>query len=230
MEAPPITRIAQAIGDPARAAMLVALMDGRALTATELANTAGITRSTASAHLSRLHDARLLRCDRQGRHAYFALRSAAVADLLEQLMGLSAGEAGTGVWTGPRAPSLREARVCYDHLAGDRAVALFDAFRARGWIAVEDSDETPPVRLTEPGHAALERLGLPLATVVRQRRPLCRACLDWSVRRHHLAGGVGRLLLEHVLRSGWASRVDGSRAVHFSARGERAFTRAFLTG
>ncbi|MEM9602240.1 MAG: winged helix-turn-helix domain-containing protein [Pseudomonadota bacterium] len=230
MEAPPITRIAQAIGDPARAAMLVALMDGRALTATELANAAGITRQTASAHLGRLHDAGLLRRDRQGRHAYFALRSGAVAGLLEQMMGLVANEPGAAVWTGPRSPSLRAARVCYDHLAGERAVELFEAFRARGWIAVEDADETPPVHLTDAGHTALERLGLPLASVARRQRPLCRACLDWSARRHHLAGSVGHLVLEHVLRSGWANRATGSRAVHFSARGERAFSRAFLTG
>lgn len=228
IEAPPIARVANAIGEPARAAMLVALMDGRALTVTELANAAGVTRQTASAHVSRLHDEHLVRREKQGRHHYIALASPAVADLLEQLMGISVVDNCKPVRTGPTSPGLRYARVCYDHLAGELGVALFDGLRKQGLITVEDSLDTPQVRLPDEGLAAFRSLGVDLRLLDVRRRPACRACLDWSMRRHHLAGSLGQALLDHVFAKGWAQRLPDSRAITFSARGERAFGRAFL--
>ena len=209
--------------------MLVALMDGRALTATELANSAGVTRQTASAHLSRLRDEHLVRCERQGRHAYFALHSERVASLLEHLMGVSVQSSCKPVRTGPASEALRRARVCYDHLAGELAVGLFDSFQRKGFLDVERADDSPQVRLTEAGRAELSALGLALESLAHSRRPACRACLDWSARRYHLAGGFGLIVLQHVLEKGWARRVPDSRVVEFSARGERAFHRSFLS-
>ncbi len=229
IESPPIARIASAIGDPARAAMLVALMDGRALTATELSNTAGVTRQTASSHLARLFDEGLIQRHRQGRHHYFALAGESVAQLLEQLMGLGGRPRCSTVATGPSSPALRKARVCYDHLAGDLGVALFDGLHQRGILLVEPATDSPHVRVSETGDAALRALGVEqeLPAASGSRRPQCRACLDWSARRLHLAGRLGQVLLEHVLRKGWGERVPDSRIVDFSSRGEAAFLRCF---
>lgn len=226
-ESPPIARIANAIGDPARAAMLVALMDGRALTATELSNAAGVTRQTASSHLASLHDEGLIHRYRQGRYHYFALAGESVAQLLEHLMGLGGEQRCAAVRTGPTCPALRKARVCYDHLAGELGVALFDGLRHRGILIVEPATDSPQVRLCDNGEDILRELGVAhdLAAAPKSARPQCRACLDWSARRHHLSGRVGQAILEHVLHKEWAKRVPGSRVVAFSSRGESIFVR-----
>jgi DNA-binding transcriptional ArsR family regulator len=220
---PDIARIAVLIGDPARANMLSALSSGAALTASELAAEAGVTKQTASAHLAKLLDAELLAVEAQGRHRYFRLGGEDVGDLLESLMGVAAQRKTTRVRTGPREPALRRARVCYDHLAGDLGVGLFDAMRASKWIAVDVHDVTVP----KAGRTAFAAFGIDVAELETLRRPLCRTCLDWSVRRSHLAGTLGAAILDRVFELGWARRAKASRVVDFSTAGERAFAAQF---
>lgn len=220
---PDIARIAVLIGDPARANMLTALSSGAALTASELAAEAGVTKQTASAHLAKLLDAELLAVENQGRHRYFRLEGEDIGDLLESLMGVAAQRGTARVRTGPREPALRRARVCYDHLAGELGVGLFDAMRANKWIAVDSRDVSVP----KAGRTAFAAAGIDIAELETDRRPLCRACLDWSVRRSHLAGSLGAAILGRIFERGWAKRVKGTRIVEFSPAGERAFATMF---
>jgi DNA-binding transcriptional ArsR family regulator len=218
---PDITRIAALLGEPARANMLSALMGGQALTAGELAREAGVTPQTASSHLAQLEAGGLVTRRIQGRHNYFALAGRDVAEAMEQL-ALLAGRAGhMRTQPGPRDPALRRARVCYDHLAGDAGVAMLDALVARGCI----DDRDGSLVLTPAGLAFARDFGVRLDE--RGRRPLCKACLDWSVRRSHLAGVMGAGLLERIYELGWARRLDGTRIVAFSAPGLHAFETAF---
>jgi DNA-binding transcriptional ArsR family regulator len=216
-----IARVAAVLGDPARANMAVALMGGAALTAGELAAEAGVTPQTASSHLARLADGGLVTARRQGRHAYFTLSGPEVAELLESLMGLGARGAEPKTRPGPREPALRKARVCYDHLAGELGVGLLDSLVGRGLILDHDG----ALELTGEGAVAMRAFGVDPAR--RGRRPLCRACLDWSERRSHLAGSLGAAILERIYERGWARRMEGSRVVAFSAPGLAAFQSAF---
>ncbi|MDW3181588.1 winged helix-turn-helix domain-containing protein [Roseobacter sp.] len=218
-EGPDIARVAALIGDPARANMLTALMTGKALTATELAAEAGITSQTASTHLAKLDGGNLLRVRKQGRHKYFSLATDDVAAVLEGLMGLAAKSGHLRTRTGPRDASLRKARVCYNHLAGDMGIRMFDSFHGRGFLALED--ET--LQLTRTGAEFMTGFGIDLDSLTAQKSPLCRECLDWSARRSHLAGSLGRALLARIETLGWARRDAGSRAVLFTQRGEAAF-------
>lgn len=220
---PDIARIAALLGDPARANMMTALTHGQALTAGELAREANVTPQTASTHLAKLTEGGLLTQRRQGRHAYFALAGEDVAELLERLMGLADRAGHSRTRPGPKEPALRRARVCYDHLAGDLGVALLESLVACGRI--EDRDGA--LSLTPDGAAFLRGLGVEPEGLARGRRPLCKACLDWSVRRSHLAGGLGKALLDRIYAKGWARRIEGSRVVAFSAPGLAAFSRAF---
>lgn len=222
-EGPDIAMLAALIGDPARANMLTALMTGRALTASELAVEAGITPQTASAHLARLEAGGLVRHRKQGRHRYHTLTGDDVGQVLESLMGLAARRGHMRVRTGPGDPALRKARVCYNHLAGDMGVHLFESLRVRGCLSGDEDHLT----LTADGRAAAAGFGIDLAPLDSSRRPLCRSCLDWSARRSHLAGALGTALLDRVLELGWATRAAGSRIVAFSAPGEAAFRQVF---
>ena len=223
-EGPDIVRIAALIGDPARANMLTALMSGKALTATELARQAGVTAQTASSHLAKLDQGGLLCLRRQGRHKYFALANADVARVLEGLMGLAAGAGHLRSRVGPKDAALRRARVCYNHLAGDRGTWLFACLVEHGHLML--ADEAPPL-LTASGAEFVTALGVDLGELRARRTPLCRECLDWSERRPHLAGSLGRALLSRFEELGWASRDRASRIVTFTTTGERKFTRLF---
>jgi DNA-binding transcriptional ArsR family regulator len=222
-DGPIIAGVAALIGDPARANMLTALMHGAALTASELACEAGVTKQTASAHLAKLANAELIAAERQGRHRYFRLADADVARLLESLMGVAARTRALRTRPGPKEPALRRARVCYDHLAGDMGVALYEALVKAHWLSQREGE----VSLTKRGREALGAFGLDIEALEGANRPLCRACLDWSVRRNHLAGSLGAGLLQHIYAQGWARRRHGTRAVAFTSAGERAFQRAF---
>lgn len=211
-----VLSIAAVAGEPARASMLAALMGGKALTATELALEAGVAPSTASSHLARLERAGLIEIAQQGRHRYFRLAGADVADILERLMGL-APQTSEGVRTGPSNPELRNLRVCYDHLAGERAVALLDGLRKRRRIVERDGS----LLVSRDGEALLRDLGIDFEALRRTRRPLCRPCLDWSERRHHLGGALGAAILDRLLARRWARREPDSRVVILSPEGER---------
>jgi DNA-binding transcriptional ArsR family regulator len=222
-EGPDIAQIGALIGDPARANMLTALMGGKALTATELAGSAGITLQTASSHLSKLEAGGLIGQRKQGRHRYFALADDDVGLLLESLMGFAAHRGFTRHRTGPKDPALRKARVCYNHLAGDYGVRMLDSLIASGAIeAVGDG-----LTLTEKGESDLKRIGIDVGDLRSSRRPLCRSCLDWSERRAHLAGSLGKALLSNFLHKGWARRTAESRSILFSPEGDRQFLRLF---
>ena len=220
-DGPIIATIAALVGDPARANMLTALMDGRALTVSELAQASGVAVPTASGHLSKLELAGLLVAEKQGRHRYYRLSGHDVAHMLESLMGLAQRTGAVRMRTGPREPALRQARICYDHLAGERGVALMQALLNQNWI---EGLET--LRLTAIGRAALCDLGIDVPGLERGRRPLCRTCLDWSERRGHLAGALGAAILEQMLAKGWAHRAPG-RVVTFTLSGSVAFRSAF---
>src|SRR4051794_37521606 len=220
---PDITTIAALLGDPARANMLTALSAGQALTARELAREAAVTAQTASSHLGKRSAARLIEGRKQGRHVYYALSGPDVAGVLEALTGLAERTGHTRVRTGPKEPALRRARVCYDHLAGDLGVAMLDSLTARGMVI--GSGET--LVLSEKGEAFMAALGLDLPALTALRRPLCKGCLDWSVRRSHLAGALGTALLDRFYALGWAARETGTRIVSFSPRGLEAFREIF---
>jgi DNA-binding transcriptional ArsR family regulator len=222
-DGPDIATIASLLGDPGRANMLTALMGGQALTAGELAREAGVTAQTASSHLAKLQAASLLVGRKQGRHSYYTLSGDDVAGVIEALMGLAARTGHTRVRAGPKEPALRKARVCYDHLAGELAVSMLEHLVARGFVTEAGED----LSLTEAGRTFMQALGLDLAELGRSRRPLCKGCLDWSVRRTHLAGALGAALLSRFYALGWAGRETGTRLVTFTPRGLEAFREIF---
>lgn len=220
---PDITRIAALIGDPARANILTALMSGKALTATELAGEAGVTPQTASSHLKKLMDGGLLTLRPSGRHRYYTLSGEDVATALEALMGLAAGHGHLRTRTGPKDAALREARVCYSHLAGQRGVQMFRAMRAQGCFAFSADG----VALSNRGRAFVTDFGVDLGSLDKGRAPLVRECLDWSARESHMAGKLGRAMLTRMQEVGWATKQPQSRVVQFSRSGALAFDAAF---
>ena len=222
-EGPDIARIAALIGDPARANMLTALMSGKAVTATELAAEAGVTLQTASSHLSKLDHGGLLRLRKQGRHKYFSLASAEVAGVLEALMGLAAGVGHRRSRTGPKDQALRQARICYNHLAGEMGVQMFDALLREGRL----STRAGALRLTKAGRVFAAEFGIDVDGLFAQRAEPCRECLDWSERRSHLAGSLGRALLARFVELGWARIDRASRVVTFTPQGLRRFRAYF---
>lgn len=222
-DGPDITKIAAMIGDPARANMLMALMSGMSLTSNELAREAGITASTASGHLSQLEASGLVTSRKQGRYRYVSLAGADVAHAVEALVTVAARAGHLRTRPGPRNDIMREARTCYDHLAGRVAVQLFERWLAAGileWRAEE-------VVLTGSAANFLASIGLDIVQLARQRRPLCRTCIDWSERRNHLGGSVGAAILSTVIDRRWASRVASTRTIRFSRSGENAFVAWF---
>ncbi|HEX4026000.1 MAG TPA: helix-turn-helix transcriptional regulator [Rhizomicrobium sp.] len=227
-----IAQTAALVGDPARANMLAALMDGRALTATELARAAGITPQTASGHLARLTKAGLLAIEHQGRHRYHRLASATIAQMLEGIMAIAAilgGETRTPLTVGPRDKALRHARTCYDHLAGEIAVGITDRMVERGHVEFSADGGA----LTKDGAAFLRRLGVeldPAKASAHSRQMFCRPCLDWSERRPHIAGAVGTALCRTCFAQGWIRRIDGTRAVTITPAGRLALRKAFGPG
>ncbi len=218
-----LAAMAAQIGDPGRAAMLCALVDGRALTASELAAIAGITPQTASGHLRQLQENQLISMVKQGRHRYFRLATSEVADLIEKLQILS-GDRRLPPRTGPRDPELRALRSCYNHLAGGLAVALTDRLVDRKIIELTEEAGI----ITAPGSRALSDLGLDLKSCSTKSGPrLCRPCLDWSERRPHLAGALGTALFRFFLEEAWISRSATPRGLTVTRRGQAGFRQAF---
>ncbi len=217
--------IAALAGDPARASMLHALMDGRALTAGELARVANITPQTASGHLAQMVSAHLLHIEHQGRHRYFRLATPPIAHMIESIMQVAAGLEAlrAAPVTGPRDAALRTARTCYDHLAGRLGVALADALvRERHVELACDAG-----LVTASGVELLKRIGIDISRLTLHRgksaRVLCRPCLDWSERRPHLAGVLGAALCARSFDAGWIGRRVGTRAVAVTPQGYRIF-------
>jgi DNA-binding transcriptional ArsR family regulator len=214
-----VASIAAAIGEPARAHMLLSLMDGRARTSTELAAIAEVSPSTASVHLNRLKTERLVKAVAQGKHRFYRLEGANVAEVLEGLNVLAGGSREPFV---PSTPGhLRTARTCYDHIAGTVGVLLHDRFTALKWLAMSSSARDGAYEVTPAGAKAFESLGIDLEATRALRRRFACACLDWSERRPHLGGALGAALLNVALRQRWVNRDLDSRALTVTRTGRR---------
>jgi DNA-binding transcriptional ArsR family regulator len=220
---PSLAEVAALVGNPARANVLTALLDGRALTATEIAYAAGVAPQTASGHLARLTEGRLLILTKQGRHSYYRLASPLIARMLESIMAVAAdGPARYQLcWRGGDA--LRNARTCYDHLAGRLGVALADALVDRDYVALSEDGGM----VTPAGEGFFREFGIKLREESRSRRPFCRPCLDWSERRSHLAGAIGAALANRCFELGWVTCMRDTRALLVSQQGKRGFSEAF---
>jgi DNA-binding transcriptional ArsR family regulator len=218
-DGPDIAITAALIGDPARANMVMALMSGHSLTMGDLAAEAGVTLSTASVHLAKLEFSGIVVSQKVGRSRYFHLANPDVAHCIEALVTVAARAGHRRTRPGPREESMRSARSCYDHLAGRIAVGLFERWIAQGVLRWRGG----AVYLTGKGRQYLAGRGIEVESLERSKRPLCRTCIDWSERRHHLGGAIGAAVLVHVVEQGWAERVPRSRTVRFSAPGERKF-------
>jgi DNA-binding transcriptional ArsR family regulator len=213
-----IAATAALLGDPARANILAALLDGRALTAKELAYAAHVTPQTASGHLAKLLEGELLTAEKQGRHRYFRIASPLVGQMLEGVMAVAGPERSPTTWRGGEA--LRMARTCYDHVAGRLGVAMADALIDRGYVTLgSDGGE-----VTGAGEHFLNDFG---ASPAPGRRVYCRPCLDWSERRPHLAGRLGAALAARCFELGWIARQRETRALAVTAAGRDGFRDTF---
>jgi len=212
-----IARIASLVGEPARAAMLLALMDGRSLTANELAKAGNVSPQTASRHLALMVEAGLMVVAQRGRHRYHRLASGDVAKLLEGIMQIAgASAARRTVVVGPRDAGMRRARMCYDHIAGRLGLAIAERLQADGAIRFDGEAG----QVTDHAGAVLQPWGIALDSAPQGRgRPYCRPCLDWSERKSHVAGRLGAMICAHCLDQGWLSRKDGARALAITAAG-----------
>lgn len=221
---PYFAEIAALMGDPARANILAALMDGRARTAKELAFVARVSAPTTSGHLAKLLDGGLLQAVAQGRYRYFRLANPLVACAIESMAALAADRpAARPRAPGPAEAAMRAARLCYDHLAGTLGVRLMDHMREEGHLG----DGEGQLRVTGSGRLFFAGLGIDVTAVERQRRGFARSCLDWSERRPHLAGGLGASLACRCFEMGWIERLRDTRAVRVTPAGTQAFGRLF---
>ncbi len=211
---PDFSAVGRALAAPARSTMIGMLMDGSSRPASELAATARIGASTASEHLSVLVESGLVTCTAHGRQRFYRLADAAVASALEQLAQLCPPAPISGLRQSREARRLMMARLCYDHLAGRLGVAMTDALVGRGWLAEES------LTLTAGGATGLRGLGIDV-NEISGRRPLTRACPDWTERRPHLAGALGATLAAHFVAQRWVRRRDGSRGIDLTPAGSR---------
>jgi DNA-binding transcriptional ArsR family regulator len=220
-----VSRIAAAIGEPARARMLYSLVDGHARTSTELAIVADVSPSTTSVHLNRLKTEHLVKVFIQGKHRYYSLEGPNVARALEGLSVLAGVSHGQFV---PNTPSrLRAARTCYDHMAGTLGVALHDRFRTVGWMLAGSTRGGNALDLTPDGMKAFSALGIDLDAARALRRRFAYACLDWSERRPHVGGALGTALLEVALKRKWVIQDLDSRALGITSLGRREMLTRF---
>ena len=220
-----VSAVAAAIGEPARARMLLCLMDGHSRTSTELAIVAGVTPSTASAHLKRLTAARLVTVLVQGKHRYYSVEGPDVASALETLSAVATDDREA---LEPSTPHrLRSARTCYDHIAGALGVALHDRMRALGWLLVPATADGNRYDVTRAGAKALEALGLDVEDARARRRRFACACLDWSERRPHLGGALGAALLTLALKRKWVIQNPHDRALAVTPYGRRELATRF---
>jgi len=224
-----ISRLAAAIGEPSRARMLFCLLDGHARTSTELAMVAEVSPSTASVHLTRLKDEHLIKLLVQGKHRYYSIERADVARALEALMVVAGSPRSRFVPTTPE--PLRQARTCYDHMAGAIAVSLLQGFTQSGWIlpgrSLAKSKSEDSLDLTPTGTNVFESLGIDIAAARSLRRRFAYACLDWSERRPHIGGALGASLLQAALRRRWVEREFDSRVLHITRLGQRELAARF---
>ena len=216
---PAVTRVAALIADPARAAMLLMLVDGRAHPAGELAYCAGVSAPTASSHLAKLLAGGLLSVKREGRHRYYRLAGPRVVSLLEELASVGPSEPMRRRAPNRAVQRLSFARCCYDHLAGSLGVGITKAMLSHGYLAQGDGKAF----IVPPGGVEwFGRLGLDVAGITPGRHGIACQCLDWTEREHHLAGPLGTQFLERACELGWFERPAATRAVDVTAKGWQA--------
>jgi DNA-binding transcriptional ArsR family regulator len=220
---PIIAEIAALVGDPARATIVSALLDGRALTASELASAASVTPQTASTHLGKLTDAGLLSVVRDGRHRHFRLASPIVADMIDGIVAVALAKRPRYRPLSRHARALSAARICYDHLAGRLSVDLTDALVARDYVVLDDD----AAEITTAGTRFFTEFGIVLRPLRSTRRRFCRLCLDWTERRPHIAGAVGAAITRRCFELGWIERMKRSHAVIVTPVGRRGFRETF---
>ncbi|GEB34085.1 MULTISPECIES: helix-turn-helix transcriptional regulator [Brevibacillus] len=220
---PNIAELASLIGEPSRVMMLVSLLGGKALPASELAQSAKVTPQTASTHLGKLVEGGLLTSESHGRHRYYRLASPEVAHALEALLTISAPQPVRSLRESDQMRAIRYARTCYDHLAGEVGVALTQKLIALGMIEASGQDFV----LNEAGKSKLRSLGVEVESSPKSRRRFARQCLDWSERRHHLAGSLGASLTNRLFELGWIERIPGGRAVRVTPKGTSGFIAEF---
>jgi DNA-binding transcriptional ArsR family regulator len=220
---PIIAEMAALVGDPARATMVAALVDGGTLTATELAAAARITPQTASGHLAKLTEAGVLSVARNGRHRHFRLASPAVADMIDGIVAVALSKRPRYLPLSRPARALGAARICYDHLAGRLSVDLTDALVARRYVVLDDTT----AEITPAGARFLTRLGIGLPRGRETRRRISRLCLDWTERRPHIAGALGAAITKRCFDLGWIQRTKRSHAVIVTPSGRRGFRKTF---
>jgi DNA-binding transcriptional ArsR family regulator len=235
-----IAAIGAILADPKRTRMLLALGDGRALPASVLADEAGVAASTASEHLRKLVSSGLVGAERHGRHRYFRIAGPQVGEMIEAMARVAPAAKVRSLREGTRAQAIREARTCYDHLAGKLGTDLFQALLRRGVIIGGDGTFDPETaeqdRLSSPGWDVEYTLGDPQPLLElgidlpRGRRPLIRYCIDWSEQKHHLGGGLGAALLQRLVDLNWIERAAGSRAVSVTPAGSEGLEQLLVTG
>ncbi|HEY6620365.1 MAG TPA: helix-turn-helix transcriptional regulator [Steroidobacteraceae bacterium] len=215
----PLSEIASAIGEPARARILMCLMDGQARTSTELAVIAQVGASTASAHLHRLQGSGLITVLQQGKHRYYSLRGPDVAAMMERISVLAGGAKKRPAITAQ--DRMRAARSCYDHFAGMIGVALHDRFTEMRWLVEAASGQHEDYELSAEGTKAFGDLGIDLEAVRARHRRFARGCLDWSERRFHLGGALGAALLSLARKRKWVFQELDSRILRLTDLGRR---------
>ena len=216
----PLSHVGSLLADPTRAEILTALMDGRAHTGSELARHVGVAPSTASEHLSKLLDGGMVAVEAQGRHRYFRLANVGVAELLESVVTAPSINPPPP----PRAPAaIAYARTCYDHLAGELAVAIYDDLLDNGHLVDVDHH----LQITESGLDVLEEVGVEVETIHSARRPKARACLDWTQRRHHLAGAAGAQFLDALIANRWLAPGPRPRSIRVTPKGRQELAERF---
>lgn len=226
------------LGEPARARLMCALLDGRALPASTLASEAGVAASTASGHLSRLLEAGMVDVERHGRHRYYRITDPRVVAAVEALAQLAPPTPVRSMRQGTRAEQLRRGRLCYDHLAGRLGVWLMATLIAQEAISGGDGrhhSDAPSDRLSAPGHDVdyqltpvgtelLSVIGVDAAALAAGRRPLVRYCLDWTEQRHHLAGALGCAIADRCLALEWVRRTPVPRGLRLTEQGRAGFS------
>ncbi|SDN03708.1 DNA-binding transcriptional regulator, ArsR family [Fictibacillus solisalsi] len=218
-----VAEIASIVSESSRAAMLTVLMDGRFHTASELAYRAGIKPQTASFHLSKMQEAGVIALEKQGRHRYYGILNEEVAKVMESLLFIAPPVKIKSLKQSSQDKAIRYARTCYDHLAGNVGVQLTDALLKAGFLKEEKENFIIP----EEGVRFFGEMGIDLERISKKRRSFSHRCLDWSERRHHLAGSLGNALLERFLELGWMQRVPHHRAVKITDAGINGFKRTF---
>lgn len=221
---PDFIALAELLGEPSRAAILLELLSGRALPAGELARIAGIKPQTASSHLAKLTEGGLLAVESSGRHRYYRLANREVAQLIEAMNLLAPPRKISSLKQSQDAARLQNARTCYDHLAGKLGVALTDRLLELGFLDVTPDRQ---FQVTETGCRQLAAFGLDMESLLRGKRRLVRPCLDWSERRHHMAGALGTALTKRLFELGWITRCPQGRAVQLTEDGAAGLLREF---